>query len=101
MIAKSTFTRRALLTGAPLPSHHVSSAVVVVLPPRRDDVSRQLAVMPGVDVHASDGSRIVVTIEGPTSGFLGETLTRMSFIEGVISANMVFEHIESGKEEPS
>lgn len=50
--------------------------------------------MPGVEVHAGEGSRLVVTIEGPTSGMLGETLTRMSLIDGVISANMVFEHIE-------
>lgn len=35
-----------------------------------------------------------MTIEGPTSGMLGETLSHISLIEGVASANMVFEHIE-------
>lgn len=94
MIAKSTLTRRALFT-APTPgSHHISSAVVVALPARREEVARALAAMPGVEIHASEASRIVVTIEGPTSGFLGETLVNMSLVEGVISANMVFEHAE-------
>jgi nitrate reductase NapD len=45
-------------------------------------------------VHAGDGSRIVITIEGPTSGMLGETLTTISVMDGVLAANMVFEHAE-------
>ena len=98
MTAKSTLTRRALLTGSAPGRHHISSAVVAALPARREAVGRELAAMPGVEIHASEASRIVVTIEGPTSGFLGETLTRMSLIEGVISANMVFEHIEKEEE---
>jgi nitrate reductase NapD len=48
----------------------------------------------GVEVHASEGSRVVITIEGPTSGMLGETLTAISAMDGVLAANMVFEHAE-------
>jgi nitrate reductase NapD len=87
-------TRRSLLAGKVAPRHHISSAVIVVLPARRDEVRTRLAAMPGVEVHAGDGSRIVITIEGPSSGMLGETLTGISAIDGVISANMVFEHVE-------
>lgn len=87
-------TRRSLLTGGAAPRHHISSAVVFALPERREELGRQLAMIPGVEVHAGDGSRIVITIEGPSSGMLGETLTRISAMDGVISANMVFEHIE-------
>ena len=87
-------SRRAFLTGAQPPLHHISSAVVVALPTRRDEIASQLAAMSGVEVHAGDGSRIVVTIEGPTTGMLGETLTRIAVMDGVISANMVFEHVE-------
>ena len=91
-------TRRDLLTVASPERHHISSAVVMVLPACRDAVAGQLGAMPGVEVHASEGSRIVVTIEGPTSGMLGETLTRIALSEGVISANMVFEHVEENGE---
>lgn len=86
-------SRRAFLTGAP-PRHHISSAVVVALPARREEIEKQLAAMSGVEVHAGDGSRLVITIEGPTTGMLGETLTRISMLGGVVSANMVFEHVE-------
>lgn len=84
-------TRRAFLSGARPEFQHISSAVVIALPAHRDAVVQSLAVMPGVEVHATEGSRIVVTIEGPTSGFLGEALVSISLMEGVISANMVFE----------
>ena len=87
-------TRRSLLTGSVAPRHHISSAVVFALPARREELGRQLVAMQGVEVHASDGSRIVITIEGPSSGMLGETLTRISAMDGVVSANMVFEHVE-------
>ena len=94
-------TRRSLFTGAIGSGHHISSAVIVAPPPRREEISRRLAVMPGVEVHAGDGSRIVVTIEGPSSGMLGETLTTISMMDGVISANMVFEHVEAREDAKS
>ncbi|TYR35682.1 glutamate synthase [Mesorhizobium microcysteis] len=87
-------TRRDLLTAGSGDQHHISSAVVLALPERRKDVSERLATMPGVEVHAGEGSRIVITIEGPTSGMLGQTLTAISVMDGVLAANMVFEHAE-------
>jgi len=94
-------SRRSLLTGNVVPRHHISSAVVFVLPAHREDLGRQLATMPGVEIHAGDGSRIVITIEGPSTGMLGETLTRISAMDGVISANMVFEHVEQQEDASS
>ena len=87
-------TRRGLLTAGAGDRHHVSSAVVLALPERRAELSSRLAAMRGVEVHASEGSRIVVTIEGPTSGMLGETLTTISAMDGVLAANTVFEYAE-------
>lgn len=97
MSDRLTLTRRSLFTGAAA-RHHISSAVVVAFPERREQLSRQLSSMPGVEVHAGEGSRIVVTIEGPSSGMLGETLVRISAMDGVIAANMVFEQIDDGKD---
>ena len=88
-----TLTRRSLLTAGSA-DHHISSAVVLALPERREEVSARLAKMTGVEVHAGEGSRIVITIEGPSSGMLGEALTTISVMDGVLAANMVFEHAE-------
>jgi nitrate reductase NapD len=94
MSEKHGITRRALVTANAPAQHHISSAVIYALPRQREAVARALAAIPGVEVHASDGGRTVITIEGPTSGMLGETLTRISLMDGVISANMVFEHVD-------
>lgn len=89
-------SRRSLFKGD-IPLRHISSAVVVVFPDRREELSRRLSEIAGVEVHAGEGSRIVLTIEGSSSGMLGETLIRISAMDGVISANMVFEHMDEGE----
>jgi nitrate reductase NapD len=93
---RANLTRRAVITGQALPSsgaglHHISSAVVTVLPSRRDDVAARLAAIQGVEVHAAEVSKIVIVIEGPSTGFLGERLTKITLLDGVIAANMVCE----------
>ena len=93
MSDRTAVTRRSFITGASAARHHISSAVVVAFPERRNELSRRLGQIDAVEVHTAEGSRIVVTIEGPSSGTLGETLIRIAAMDGVISANMVFEHI--------
>jgi nitrate reductase NapD len=75
--------------------YHVSSAVVVARPQMLERVVAQLAGMPNVEVYAHEAGKIVVVIEGTSTGMLGETLSRISLIEGVVAANMVFEHVET------
>ena len=98
MPERTAVTRRSFITGASAARHHISSAVVVAIPEHREELSQRLAEIAGVEVHAGEGSRIVVTIEGSSSGMLGETLIRIAAMDGVISANMVFEHIDEGQE---
>ena len=61
--------------------HHISSAVV--------------SAMRDVVVHAHEGGKIVVVIEGACTGVMGDCLTRIALLDGVVAANMVFEHIEA------
>ena len=75
-------------------SVHISSAVVSVLPAHRDSVVRLLSDMPGVEVHHQAPSKIVIVLEGPETGVLGAKLAEIAGMDGVLSANMVFEQIE-------
>lgn len=79
--------------------YHVSSAIVSAAHGRVDDVMAAITAMPGVEVHAHGNGRIVVTIEGYSTGELGDRLTRIGLMDGVLAANMVFEHAE--EEEPT
>ncbi|OAP48296.1 chaperone NapD [Sinorhizobium americanum] len=75
--------------------YHISSAVVVTMPNMQERVVALLAEMPNVEVHAHQHGKIVVVIEGTSTGMLGEILSRISLLEGVVAANMVFEHVEA------
>ena len=86
-------TRRNVLTGR-FPMVHISSAVVSVLPAHLENVTRLLSDMDGVEVHHQSLSKIIIVLEGPESGVLGAKLAAIASMEGVLSANMVFEQIE-------
>jgi nitrate reductase NapD len=86
-------TRRNVLTGR-LPTVHISSAVISVLPAHRENVIRLLSDMDGVEVHHQSLSKVIIVLEGPESGVLGAKLAEIASFEGVLSANMVFEQIE-------
>ena len=75
------------------PAIHISSAVVSVLPERRDETARRLAQLPEVEVHHKDASKIVIVMEAADTGTLGSRLAEIASWSGVLSANMVFERI--------
>ena len=74
---------------------HISSAVVSVLPERRNEVLGTLAALPGVEIHQRNASKIVIVMEATESGILGGRLAEIASWPGVLSANMVFEQSES------
>lgn len=74
--------------------HHISSAVVMTRIAMEEDVVAKLVRMDNVEVHAHERGKIVVVIEGSSAGTLGDCLSRISALDGVVAANMVFEHVE-------
>lgn len=85
-------TRRDLLSAATgADPVHISSAVVLARPEQTDAVIGRLSREIGIEVHGRNGPRIVVVMEAATAGRLGEMLTWITLMEGVISAAMVYE----------
>ncbi|GGC22132.1 glutamate synthase subunit beta [Marivita lacus] len=77
---------------------HVSSAVMNVAAEERDPVRARVEALDGVEVHGWDATHIIVTIEGNSTGELGDRLTEINLMPGVLVANMVFEHAEEMEE---
>jgi len=73
--------------------HHISSAVVSTLPAHVDAVLASIGEMPDTEIHRVENGKIVVVLEGATAGILGDRLAAIGLLDGVISANMVFEQI--------
>lgn len=74
--------------------HHISSAVVSALPTRIDEVLARIGEMPETEVHRVENGKIVIVLEGASTGVIGDRLATISLLDGVLSANMVFEQIE-------
>ncbi len=101
MARDDSIDRRRFLSGGrtadpagPDTEHCISSAVVLVLPHREEEMAGRLAGIPGVEVRARGNNRFVLVLEGPGNGAVGGLLTRIAVMDGVIAANMVFEHVE-------
>lgn len=79
--------------------YHISSAVIATMPQSTQAVLATLGEMENVEIHGHGGGKIVIVIEGTSTGMLGSCLSKISLLDGVISANMVFEHVEMEEEE--
>lgn len=79
--------------------YHISSAVVAVVPAMKESVLEALSGMNNVEVYGHQDGKIVVVIEGTSTGMLGECLSRISALPGVVAASMVFEHVETARDE--
>jgi nitrate reductase NapD len=78
---------------------HISSAVVFTWPEKTDAVAQEVAVLDGVEIHAKAAGKIVIVLEGANSGALGDILIRISAMDHVIAANMVFEQLLDEQED--
>ena len=97
MVDSTKLTRRHVLTGK-LGNFHIASAIISVLPARQDAVARQVSVIPGVEVRQQAPSKIIIVLEGTDSGEIGSKLIEIAGMEGVLAANLVFEHVEPAQE---
>ncbi|QEL22740.1 nitrate reductase formation protein NapD [Bosea sp. F3-2] len=74
--------------------HHISSAVVSALPAHVDAVLASIRELPETEIHRVENGKIVIVLEGASTGVIGDRLAAISLLDGVLSANMVFEQIE-------
>lgn len=95
---RTSIQRRDLLKGT-LQSErpefvHISSAVVTVRPENaRRIAERIVSTLPQTEVHAVDGAKIILVLEGRSSGEVGSRLNEISAMDGVFSAALVYEQL--------
>lgn len=74
--------------------YHVCGLLVMSRPEQAPAVERALRSMAGVELHASVGGRMVVTIEGAAYGQCADLMTELATLEGVASSALVYHHID-------
>jgi nitrate reductase NapD len=93
---RAGLSRRSVLTGQLAPrTVHISSAVVSAFPARCSEVAERIARLPGTEVDRVENGKIVIVMEAESSGELGGRLASIALMDGVLSANMVFEQVDS------
>jgi nitrate reductase NapD len=76
---------------------HLASILVHARPEATDDVAAVIGTM-GWEVHLRNASgKIVATHEAGSAGELGDALTRVQLLDGVLAATMVFHHCEAAE----
>ncbi len=59
------------------------------------DVAARLNGLPDTEVHHAYGGKIVIVMEGPDQDAIGGRLAGIALMDGVLSANLVFEAIDA------
>ncbi len=82
--------------------YHVCGVLLMSRPEHSAMVEKALAEMPGVELHANEGGRMVVTVEGDAYRQCADTITELSTMDGVASSSLVYHQIdnEESPEEP-
>lgn len=75
--------------------HHISSAVISVLPRYSRAVAGRLAALADTEVHHRAGGKIVVVMEGPSQSAIGARLAEIALMDHVLSANLVYQVVET------
>jgi len=74
---------------------HISSAVVTAFPEASTAVAARILALPDTEIYAIENGKIVVVMEGATTGEIGGRLAEIALMEGVLTANLVFEQIDT------
>ncbi len=70
---------------------HISSAVVTARPEHAQAVAALISELPGTEIHAVSGHRIVIVMEGANAAALADRLNAIAALPLVMAASMVFE----------
>jgi len=72
----------------------ISSLVVETMPERTEAVAAALAAISGVEVHETNGYKLVVTIEADSTDDSHATASSFIDVEGVIGINLIYVNFE-------
>jgi nitrate reductase NapD len=76
-------------------NYNVCGVLVMVAPQRAAEVEAALSAMEGVEIHANQNSRLVVTVEGPNDRDFANRINAFSDIRGVLSTSLVYHEIDT------
>jgi nitrate reductase NapD len=80
---------------------NVCGVLIMVDPSTSPKVEASLNQMEGVEVHANQKGKLVVTVEGPNTRDFANKIADFSNIKGVLSTSLVYHEIDTDADELS
>jgi nitrate reductase NapD len=75
--------------------HHISSLVVHGRPQAIEALTTAIGAIAGAEVPIADPrGKLVVTLETTSEAGITDALARISLLDGVLAATLVFHHVE-------
>ena len=78
---------------------NISGVLVYARPDKADSVSHTLSEFDGVEVHANDQGKLVVTIEDENTGALADRVIQFQDLPNILSVAVVYHHDEGNDDE--
>lgn len=75
--------------------YHVCGVLLMTHPERAPQVALALREFGGVELHAREGGRLVVTVEGPSSAHCADLMNHLATLPGVAAASLVYHQIDN------
>ena len=73
---------------------NISGVIVYAAPNQAESVEKSLNAINGVEVHAAENSKLVVTVEHENINALADQVMKFQDMPGVMSVAMVYQHNE-------
>ena len=73
---------------------NISGVIVYAAPNQAESVEKSLNAIEGVEVHAAEDGKLVVTVEHENINALADQVMKFQDMSGVMSVAMVYQHNE-------
>jgi len=75
--------------------YHICGVLLMSRPEHAARVAQVVRAMQGVELHANEGGRMVVTVEGSEYRQCADTITELATLDGVASSSLVYHQIDT------
>jgi len=75
--------------------YHVCGVLLMARPEHAPAVEQALNQMDGVELHANDSGRMVVTVEGAAYHECADRMNELAVLSGVASSSLVYHQIDN------
>jgi len=75
--------------------YHVCGLLLMSRPEHAATVEQALHAMTGVQLHANEGGRMVVTVEGDAYGECADIMNQLATLNGVASSSLVYHQVDN------